>query len=142
MPDESFDVVLYRLVLHHVVYQGPLAPCFAEAAHLLRPGGTLVAIEPGLWHPVGAALALANRTRVATAIHGTPDDIPLSPRRLLGEARAANLEPEIHALTYGWRRLPRRVQRLIEPLDALGSRPQAALFGHTVVLLARKPERT
>ena len=28
----SFDVVLYRLALHHIAYQGPLAPCFVEAA--------------------------------------------------------------------------------------------------------------
>jgi SAM-dependent methyltransferase len=135
----SFDVVLYRLVLHHVIYRGPLAPCFEEAARLLRPGGALVAIEPGLWHPVGAALALANRTGLATAIHGTPDDIPLSPRTVVAEARAAGLAPELHALTYTWRRLPRRLQRLVEPLDALGSRPRAAPFGHTLVLIARKP---
>ena len=51
----SFDVVLYRLVLHHLVFQGPLRPCFEEAARLLRPGGALIAVEPGLWHPVGAA---------------------------------------------------------------------------------------
>ena len=44
----SFDVVLYRLVLHHLAYHGSLAPVFAEAAALLRPGGALVAIEPGL----------------------------------------------------------------------------------------------
>ena len=138
LPEESFDVVLYRLVLHHLAYQGPLAPCFAEAARLLRPGGALVAIEPGLWHPVGAGLAIANRTGVATAIHGTPDDVPLSPRRLLADARAVGLEPELHALTYAWRRLPRRLRRVVEPLDQLGSRPRAALFGHTLVLLARK----
>ena len=139
LPDLSFDVVLYRLVLHHIAYQGSLAPCFAEAARLLRPGGALVAIEPGLWHPVGAGLAIANRTGVATAIHGTPDDIPLSPRRLLAEARAAGLEPELHALTYTWRRLPRRLQRVVQPLDSLGSRPRLAPFGHTLVLLARRP---
>jgi len=138
-PDGSFDVVLYRLVLHHIVFQGPLTPCFEEAGRLLRPGGVLVAIEPGLWHPVGAALAVANRARIATALHGTPDDIPLSPRRLLAEARAAGLEPELHALTYTWRRLPRRLQRIVLPLDALGSRRWAAPFGHTLVLLARKP---
>ncbi len=34
LEDESFDVVLYRLVLHHIAYQGPLAPVFAEAARL------------------------------------------------------------------------------------------------------------
>jgi len=134
----SFDVVLYRLVLHHVAYQGPLAPCFEEAARLLRPGGALIAIEPGLWHPVGLGLALANRTGVATAVHGTPDDIPLSPRRLRSEARAAGLTPELHAVTYTWRRLPPPLQRALSRLDALGSRPRAAPLGHTLMLIAHK----
>jgi SAM-dependent methyltransferase len=140
-PDDSFDVVLYRLVLHHIAFQGPLAPCFAEAARLLRPGGALVAIEPGLWHPVGAVLELANRTGLATRVHGTPDDIPLSPRHLRAEARAAGLEPELHAVTYGWRRLPPGVQRRLQPLDRVGSRPRAAALGHTLMLIARKPRR-
>jgi SAM-dependent methyltransferase len=133
----SFDVVLYRLVLHHLAFQGPLAPCFDEAARLLRPGGALVAVEPGLWHPVGAGLALANRTRLATRVHGTPDDIPLSPRRLIAEARAAGLVPELHAVTYTWRRLGPGLQRALWPLDALGSRPRAARLGHTLLLIAR-----
>jgi SAM-dependent methyltransferase len=136
-PDASFDVVLYRLVLHHLVFQGPLRPCFAEAARLLRPGGALVAIEPGLWHPVGLGLALANRTGLARAVHGTHDDIPLSPRLLTAEARAVGLDPELYAVTYTWRRLPPGLQRLLQPLDALGSRPRAAVFGHTVMLIAR-----
>lgn len=138
-PDASFDVVLYRLVLHHLAFQGPLAPSFAEAARLLVPGGALVAIEPGAWHPVGAGLALANITGAANALHGTPDDIPLSPRRLLAEARTAGLAPELHAVTFAWRRLPTGMQRMIEPIDALGSRPRAAPFGHTLLLIARKP---
>jgi SAM-dependent methyltransferase len=137
-PPASFDVVLYRLVLHHIAFQGPLAPCFAEAARLLRPGGVMIAIEPGLWHPVGLALAVANRAGVATAMHGTPDDIPLSPRRLLAAARTAGLHPELHAVTYGWRRLPLRLQQAIARLDALGSRPRAAPFGHTLMLIARR----
>jgi SAM-dependent methyltransferase len=140
LQDGRFDVVLYRLVLHHVAYQGPLSSCFDEAARLLAPGGALVAIEPGLWHPVGALLAAAN-TRggaLATAIHGTPDDIPLSPRALIREARSAGLSPELHAVTYGWRRLPAVVQRALRPLDALGSRPRAAPFAHTLMLIARK----
>ncbi len=137
LPENSFDVVLYRLVLHHIAFQGPLSPCFAEAAALLRPGGAMIAIEPGLWHPVGAALSLANRTGAATALHGTPDDIPLSPRRLLAEARAAGLEPELYTVTYSWRRLPSAVQRALQQLDELGSRPRAAPFGHTLMLIAR-----
>lgn len=137
-PPASFDVVLYRLVLHHIAYQGSLTPCFAEAARLLKPGGAMVAIEPGLWHPVGLGLALANQAGLATAVHGTPDDIPLSPRRLCAEARSAGLEPELHAVTYTWRRLPEGLQRALAPLDALGSRPRAAWLGHTLMLIARR----
>jgi SAM-dependent methyltransferase len=133
----SFDVVLFRLVLHHVVYQGPLAPVFAEAARLLRPGGALVAVEPGLWHPVGAGLALANHAGLGTVVHGTPDDIPLSPRVLVREARAVGLEPELHAVTFGWRRLPAAAQRALHALDSAGSRPRVAPFGHTLMLIAR-----
>jgi SAM-dependent methyltransferase len=139
IPDASFDVVLYRLVLHHLVFQGPLSPSFAEAARLLRPGGALVAIEPGLWHPVGLGLAAANRVGLARAVHGTPDDVPLSPRLLCAGSRAVGLDPELHAVTYTWRRLPVPLQRSLQPLDALGSRPRAATFGHTLMLIARRP---
>jgi SAM-dependent methyltransferase len=135
----SFDIVLYRLVLHHLAFQGPLGPIFAEAARLLAPGGALVAIEPGLWHPVGLELALANRTGLAVAVHGTPDDIPLSPRQLISQAVGAGLIPKLYAVTYTWRRLPAAVQRTMQPLDALGTRSRAARFGHTLLLIARKP---
>jgi SAM-dependent methyltransferase len=134
----SFDVVLYRLVLHHVAYQGPLAPCFEEGARLLRPGGALVAIEPGLWHPVGVGLELANRIGLGTWMHGTPDDVPLSPRALVRESRAVGLDPELHAVTFGWRRLPRAVQRVLHRADGLGSRRRLAPFGHTLMLIARR----
>ncbi len=103
--------MLYRLVLHHIAYKQPLGPCFDEAASLLVPGGALVVIEPGLWHPVGAALAVANRVGLGSRLHGTPDDVPLSPRRLLDEARAAGLDPELHTVTYAWRRLSPAAQR-------------------------------
>jgi SAM-dependent methyltransferase len=132
-----FDVVLYRLVLHHLVFQGQLAPIFAEAAALLRPGGALIAVEPGLWHPVGAGLALANRAGLGTRVHGTPDDVPLSPRRLVAEARAAGLVPRLFAVTYTWRRLAPPLQRALWPLDRLGDRPRVAPLGHTLMLIAR-----
>jgi SAM-dependent methyltransferase len=135
----SFDVVLYRLVLHHIAYKEPLAPCFVEAASLLKPGGAFVVIEPGLWHPVGGALAVANRVGLATHLHGTPDDVPLSPRRLLDEARAAGLHPELHTVTYAWRRLSPPVQRAAAALDRpLGSRAVSARLGHTLMLIASK----
>jgi len=136
---ESFDVVLYRLVLHHIVFQAPLAPVFDEAARLLRPGGALVAVEPGAWHPVGAGLTAANALGLGTKLHGTPDDVPLSPLRLVREARAAGLTAELHAVTYTWRRMAPALQRALWPLDrALGSRPRAARLGHTLMLIARR----
>ncbi|MGI8595021.1 MAG: class I SAM-dependent methyltransferase [Solirubrobacteraceae bacterium] len=138
LPERSFDVVLYRQVLHHVAHDQPLAPCFAEAARLLAPGGVMVAVEPGLWHPVGAALAGANRAGLGPAIHGTPDDIPLSPRRLRAEALAVGLEPELHAVTYTWRRMPPLLQRTLWAVDRLGSRPALRPFGHTLMLIARR----
>jgi SAM-dependent methyltransferase len=140
LPDGSFDVVLYRYVLHHIAFQGSLAPAFEEATGLLRPGGALVAMEPGLLHPVGVGLALANKVGAGPAVHGTPDDIPLAPARLERDARAAGLEPEIHAVTYSWRRLPPVAQRGIWRVDArAGSRPGLARLGHTLMLIARKP---
>lgn len=139
---ESFDVVLYRLVLHHIAFQGPLAPVFQEAARLLRPGGALVAVEPGSWHPVGAGLTAANAAGLGPAVHGTPDDVPLSPARLMREAQAAGLIAALHAVTYTWRRMPPGLQRALWPLDrALGSRPRAAAFGHTLMLIARRSGR-
>jgi SAM-dependent methyltransferase len=137
--DGSFDVVLYRYVLHHIAFQGPLAPAFAEAARLLRPGGVLVAMEPGALHPVGAGLTLANRVGLGVAAHGTPDDIPLTAGRLERESRSAGLAPEVVAVTYGWRRLPPRLQRALWRLDGpLGERPRAARLGHTLMLVARR----
>ena len=138
LPPASFDVVLYRLVLHHIVDQQPLGPVFREAAALLRPGGALVAIEPGRRHPVGAALAVANRVGLGVAMHGTPDDIPLPARRLTGEARAAGLVPEVHAVTFTWRRMTPVLQRALWPLDRLGSRPRLAPWGHTLMLIAQR----
>ena len=137
--DASFDVVLHRLVLHHVAYHGPLDACLAEARRLLRPGGALVAIEPNLFHPVGAALALANRAGLGVHVHGTPDDIPLSPRRLVAAARVAGLEPQLHAVSYSWRRLPVRAQRAVGALDRFGSAPGLRWAGHTFMLIARRP---
>jgi SAM-dependent methyltransferase len=140
LPNRCVDVILYRLVLHHLVYRESLRAAFSEAARLLRPGGALVAIEPGLWHPVGAALALANRTGLATVLHGTPDDIPLSPRALCAQAREVGLVPEIHAVTFSWRRMPAAMQQALAPLDELGSRPRLRALGHTLMLIARRPE--
>jgi SAM-dependent methyltransferase len=52
--DASFDAVLVRDVLHHVVDR---AAVLAEAARVLRPGGALAVIEPNRWSPLILAQA-------------------------------------------------------------------------------------
>lgn len=138
LPDASFDAVLYRYMLHHVVFAEPLEPVLAEARRLLRPGGACVIIEPGLFHPVGAALALANRLGLGVSVHGTPDDVPLSPRALMNQVFRAGMEPELHAVSYSWRRLPAGAQAAVGALDRFGSAPGARWLGHTFLLIARR----
>ena len=138
LPDGSFDVVLYRLVLHHLAFQGPLAPMLlggrAAARARRRAGGDRArAVAPGRARPRARQ---PSRVRARGARHAATTS-----RCLRGgwsaEARAAGLVPELHAVTYTWRRLPPGVQRSLQPLDALGSRPRAAVFGHTLMLIAR-----
>jgi len=54
-------------------------------------------------------------------------------------ARAAGLRPEVHAVTFSWRRLPVRAQRAVGALDRLGSAPGLRWLGHTFMLIARRP---
>ena len=72
---------------------------------------------------------------------GRPTTFPLSPARLIGEA-ARRGRPRLPSSTRSptcWRRLAPALQDALAPLDALGSRPRAAPFGHTLMLIARKP---
>ena len=131
----SFDVILYRSRAAPRRLPAPLGPVFHEAARLLRPGGALVAVEPGLWHPVGAGLALANRAGLGPAC--TARRRHPARRGSWCARRAAGLEPELHSVTYGWRRLPPGAQRALHALDRAGSRPRLAPFGHTLMLIAR-----
>jgi len=136
---ESFDVVVFRLVLHHVVDQGPLRPALAEAYRVLRPGGRVLAIEPNLFHPIGVALYLANKLGWAKAIKGTCDDWPLSPLAFRRDLRAEGFEARILALEYGWRRLPPVAQRAFRALEAFGDWPVARYAGHTFMAIGVKP---
>jgi hypothetical protein len=63
--------------------------------------------------------------------------VPLSPRRLIAEARSAGLVPRLFAVTYTWRRLAPALQRAVWPVDRLGNRPRLAPLGHTLMLIAR-----
>jgi SAM-dependent methyltransferase len=67
-PDDSFDLVVGRAILHHLDYETALD----EIRRVLRPGGGALFIEPLRDNP-GAKLA-----RAVTPKARTPDELPLS----------------------------------------------------------------
>jgi SAM-dependent methyltransferase len=139
--DGGFDVVYLRLVLHHLVsprflLRDGLAECF----RVLRPGGVLALVEPNAWHPIGAMMNLAHRLRVDMLVHGTDDDVALSPRLLRRELGRSSSRISTHAMTYAWRRMPIGMQafaaRAQERLRGLSER--VPYFGHTIFMTAVK----
>ena len=94
------------------------------AGRCTRSGG------PGAGEPAGAWPGGARNPRTTSRSR---------PPARSGRPAHAGLAPEVHALTYGWRRLPPRDQRALHPIDQLGSRAGLAPFGHTLMLIARAP---
>jgi SAM-dependent methyltransferase len=137
-PDGMFDVVFFRLVLHHVVFQQPLGPVFQEASRVLKPGGHVVMLEPSLWHPVGLLLAASNRLGWSRKIMGSTDDCPLDPLSLKRQLRAQGFSVRVVGVEYGWRRLPVPVQDLLAGLAPLGGVPGLSHLAHTIAVFAAK----
>lgn len=71
-PDNSFDFVFGEAILHHLDFELAVR----EIARVLRPGGTVLFIEPLLLNP------MARLVRWATPKARTPDELPLSRREL------------------------------------------------------------
>jgi len=70
--DNSFDVVFGKAILHHLDYWIALD----EIERVLKPGGTMVFMEPLDMNPVGWAV------RAVTPDMRTPDEVPMRMRHL------------------------------------------------------------
>jgi SAM-dependent methyltransferase len=105
--DESFDVVIFNLSLHHIAAgtldatQEGLRRALAEGWRTLRPGGDLIVYEPALGSALHAlGRALFRPVRAALALAGVPMvffQSRASLTRLLAEA--GGLEPAAVSVT-------------------------------------------
>ncbi|SFI28991.1 class I SAM-dependent methyltransferase [Planctomicrobium piriforme] len=86
-PDEHFDLVAFSSVLHHIE-EFPAA--VKEAARVVKPGGTVFAYDPNVWHPAFALLRHP-RSPLYFPQGVSPQERPLAPRRLADAFRAAGL---------------------------------------------------
>lgn len=71
-PDATFDVVFGKAILHHLDY----AVALDEIDRVLKPGGTMVFMEPLDLNPVGWVV------RMLTPDMRTPDEVPMRMRHL------------------------------------------------------------
>jgi SAM-dependent methyltransferase len=137
----SVDIIYLRLVLHHLVSPRQLLHVgLSECFRVLKPGGLLVLVEPNSWHPVGALMNLAHVLRLDLYIHGTNDDVALSPLKLRNRLLRYGSSVSTHVVSYSWRRLPIPLQAFCNRVQARIERWSARIpfFGHTLMMIARK----
>lgn len=142
-PDDTFDIVVGRLILHHLDMS--LAP--AEIARVLAPGGAALFVENSARNPI----LMFARDRIAGRFGvpriGTADEHPLSDADVAQIRRALPntelLYPVFNFLTIFDRQVLRYkvplVSRLCHALDALVWRlvPPARKYSFRVLVRAR-----
>ena len=141
VPSAAVELVYLRLILHHLVApRNLLAEGLRECFRVLKPGGMLVLVEPNSWHPVGALMNLAHALRLDLYIHGTNDDVALSPLMLRKRLSTFASDISTHVVTYTWRRLPISVQRVCNRIQSRmgGLSERVPFFGHTLMMIAVK----
>lgn len=137
----TFDIVYLRLVLHHLMYpRNILIEGVRECFRVLKNGGVLTMVEPNSWHPVGALMNLAHRFRADLYIHGTDDDVALSPSMMTKLLFFHAASVSTYALTYNWRRLPIPVQRIVDKchLTFATISSRWPYLGHSLMMIACK----
>lgn len=137
-PDQSFDLVFGRAILHHL----DLVRSMTEISRVLRPGGTAIFLEPLGHNPV------INLFRALTPGIRTPDERPLMEKdvRMLGSFFGRSENRYFHlasmaALPFtkapGFRTVYRAMERLDDVL--FGSIPFLRKHAWTTVLVLRDP---
>lgn len=137
----TFDIIYLRLVLHHLIYpENVLAKGLEECFRVLKTGGILALVEPNSWHPIGTLMNIAHLFGIDLYVHGTDDDVALSPLMLRRILALYGTDLSTHVVSYNWRRLPIFCQNFIDFFHSHVKNPSDKLpyFGHTLMMLARK----
>jgi SAM-dependent methyltransferase len=118
LDNESCDLVVCNMVLHHIVEQGGLEQTLSEAARVLRPEGRFMAYEPNIYHPSGMALTLLNTFRLYHLVGGGSNyERALSPFSLVRACRPYFKTARARTLTLGHPRFPIALQNALFRLD-------------------------
>ena len=138
-PDESFDLIVGRAILHHL----DLKKAYASIARVLRPGGTAVFLEPLGHNP------LINLYRRFTPHLRTEDEHPLMMSDIkLAKRHFGDVELEYFTLlsmgTLAFAKVPPLWSPTLKALDALDAGlfkllPAAGRWAWTVNMVMRKP---
>ncbi len=116
--DESFDIIIVSLFLHHL-YGVDMGPFMDEFKRLLRKGGTIAFLEPSSMHPFNRTVRLVEK--FLGAFPGkVKDERPISPvyvKRLLKNAGFQNVR--IHGMSFNHIAYPFFIQSLANTIDPL-----------------------
>lgn len=123
LDDGTFDIVLIPLVFHHYVKQG-FDPFVLEAFRLLKPGGSLISLEPSSLNPFSLVARLGKRVFGNITGH-VEDEAPFAPIRLVSSFRRCGFaDARVLGAGFSHNRIPIAAARFLNVL----TRPLLDLF--------------
>jgi SAM-dependent methyltransferase len=140
-PEGTFDIIYLRLVLHHLIYpKNILIEGLVECFRVLKTGGIIALVEPNKFHPIGALMNISHFFGLDAYLHGTNDDVALSPLALQRILSQYGTDISTYVVSYSWRRLPISFQNSVNLFHSLVKNLSNKLpyLGHTLMMLAHK----
>jgi SAM-dependent methyltransferase len=138
--DDSFDVIICSLFLHHIGKIG-FDPFLKEYYRILRGGGTLAILEPNSLYPL--SWVAAGLTRIMGNVTGkVPDERPISPFAVERSLKRVGFKSILsRGVTFNHVRFPCAFQSLLNAVDyPFRVIFPTKLFSATIAWYCTKPE--